>query len=133
MRTLNAKNPGGHLGPIEPAAPGAPELLTVAEAARALRCGRWKLYQLMRRGLLGYVTVGDRRLVPAAMLRAYVDAHRAPAPAPLGVGVDVAPERTPGDAPEPGARSPEPARARGAEGPADPQPGRASSMPPSTH
>ena len=43
-------------------------LLTPTEAAEALGIGRWKLYDLMRKGLLQSVKIdGCRRIPPSAL------------------------------------------------------------------
>jgi excisionase family DNA binding protein len=50
-----------------------PRLLTVAESAALLRISRESLYQLMRRGELGSVQVGRRRLIPESEVRRLAD------------------------------------------------------------
>lgn len=43
-------------------------LLTTTEAAAALGIGRWKLYDLMRRGLLDSVRIDGCRRIPVGAL-----------------------------------------------------------------
>ena len=63
----------GEAPPQSPADPRcAPALLTVAEAARRLGIGCTKTKALIGEGQLGSVTIGRRRLVPAAAIDAYV-------------------------------------------------------------
>jgi excisionase family DNA binding protein len=47
--------------------------LTVDEAARRLRIGRTKLYELVMAGEIRSVTIGKRRLIPAHCLVEYVN------------------------------------------------------------
>jgi len=47
-------------------------LVTVPEAARALRVGRTKVYELIERGALQSVKIDGSRRVVAASLEAYV-------------------------------------------------------------
>jgi excisionase family DNA binding protein len=47
-------------------------LLTPEQAAEALGIGRWKLYDLMRRGLLGSVRIGSCRRIPANELSDFI-------------------------------------------------------------
>lgn len=47
-------------------------LLTVEEAAQRLGIGRTTVFGLIRRGALGSVTVGRRRLVPVGAIEEYV-------------------------------------------------------------
>jgi excisionase family DNA binding protein len=49
-------------------------LLTVPEACAALRISRWSFYQLVRRGQLRTVRIGNRRLMPASALREFIAA-----------------------------------------------------------
>jgi excisionase family DNA binding protein len=49
------------------------ELLTVAEAAARLRISKWLLYNLIRSRRLRSIRIGDRRLIPVAALRAFLD------------------------------------------------------------
>jgi excisionase family DNA binding protein len=51
-------------------------LLTTTEAAEALGIGRWKLYDLMRKGLLESVRIGGCRRVPASALSDLVASMR---------------------------------------------------------
>ena len=51
-----------------------PLLLTAEEAARALRVGRSKVYELMRSGALRSVKIGGSRRVSATALAEYVAA-----------------------------------------------------------
>jgi excisionase family DNA binding protein len=51
-----------------------PLLLTAEEAARALRVGRSKIYELMRSGALRSVKIGGSRRVSATGLAEYVAA-----------------------------------------------------------
>jgi excisionase family DNA binding protein len=44
----------------------APKVLTVKEAARALRVSKWTVYQLIRTGQLTTFKIGRSRRVPAA-------------------------------------------------------------------
>lgn len=46
-----------------------PVVLTVPEAARALKISRWSIYQLIRTRRLATVKIGRRRLVPATALQ----------------------------------------------------------------
>lgn len=48
-------------------------LLTVPEACRELRIGRWMFYQLVRSGELRTVSIGRRRLVSPAALQAFIE------------------------------------------------------------
>jgi excisionase family DNA binding protein len=52
-------------------------LLTTTEAAEALGIGRWKLYDLMRKGLLESVLIGGCRRVPSSALSDLVSSMRA--------------------------------------------------------
>jgi excisionase family DNA binding protein len=55
-------------------APAAPALLlTVAEAAQALRLSRAQLYNLVNRGDLQTVKIGNSRRVPLSALQAYIE------------------------------------------------------------
>jgi excisionase family DNA binding protein len=49
-----------------------PELLTVPEAAAALRLSRWTVYELIRRRHLVSVKIGRCRRIPRDALREYV-------------------------------------------------------------
>lgn len=49
------------------------ELLTVPEAAERLRISKWLLYNLIRSRRLRSVKIGDRRLIPVAAIRAFLD------------------------------------------------------------
>jgi excisionase family DNA binding protein len=51
-------------------------LLTTTEAAEALGIGRWKLYDLMRKGLLESVRIGGCRRVPVSALSDLVASMR---------------------------------------------------------
>lgn len=51
-----------------------PVLITVNEAAEALRIGRTTVYRLIREGQLGTVQIGSRRLVTVASVRACANA-----------------------------------------------------------
>ena len=51
----------------------APELLTVAEAAEYLRCGRQRVYDLVSQGRVPYLKDGARVLIRRADLLAYLD------------------------------------------------------------
>lgn len=48
-------------------------LLTVEEAAAALRIGRTKVYELLKDGDLRSVTIGRRRLVPVLEVQRFAD------------------------------------------------------------
>ncbi len=50
-----------------------PLLVSVDEAATALRLGRTKIYSLMKAGALSYVKIGKRRLIPVSGLKTLVD------------------------------------------------------------
>lgn len=45
-----------------------PEILTVVEAARLLRIGKHKTYELVKTGKLGSMKIGGRSLVPKLRL-----------------------------------------------------------------
>ena len=62
------------LGDAPPGSPPplSPALLTVAEAAKRLGIGCTKTKALIGEGQLGSVTIGRRRLVPAAAIDDYV-------------------------------------------------------------
>ena len=49
------------------------ELLTVTEAAGRLRISKWLLYNLIRSRRLRSIQIGDRRLIPVAAIRAFLD------------------------------------------------------------
>lgn len=49
-------------------------LCSVMEAAKALAIGRSKTYELIEAGMLETVTIGRRRLVKVASVRALADA-----------------------------------------------------------
>jgi len=49
------------------------ELLTVPEAAERLRISKWMVYNLIRSRSLRTIKIGDRRLVPVAALRAFLE------------------------------------------------------------
>ena len=53
-----------------------PALLTVDEARAILRISRWSLYQLINRRRLKTVRIGQRRLIAADDLRAFLDSLR---------------------------------------------------------
>lgn len=46
--------------------------LSVREAARALSIGRTKLYQLLDANELGSLKIGNRRLIPASDIDAFI-------------------------------------------------------------
>jgi excisionase family DNA binding protein len=48
-----------------------PVLLSVADAARALGIGRTEIFMMIRRGDIGSVTIGRRRLIPLEELRKF--------------------------------------------------------------
>ena len=52
----------------------APVLLTPEQAAEALAIGRWKLYDLLRRGELQSFRIGGLRRIPASALVDFVAA-----------------------------------------------------------
>ena len=52
-------------------------LLTVAEAAHVLGCGRTLIYELLNAGELEAIKIHRLRRIPADSLRAYVDRLRA--------------------------------------------------------
>ncbi|KWX00068.1 DNA-binding protein [Carbonactinospora thermoautotrophica] len=52
-----------------------PELLTVPEVMAALRLSRAKVYDLIRSRELASITIGRRRLVPAAAVAAFIQAR----------------------------------------------------------
>jgi excisionase family DNA binding protein len=55
-------------------APAAPALLlTVAEAAQALRLSRAQVYNLVSRGELQTIRIGSSRRVPVSALQAYIE------------------------------------------------------------
>lgn len=56
----------------EPAVPAAPEVLTVAEAARVLRCDRKTVYAAIQRGELPARRLGRRLVVGRAALTAWL-------------------------------------------------------------
>ncbi|HVB28015.1 MAG TPA: helix-turn-helix domain-containing protein [Mycobacteriales bacterium] len=49
-------------------------LLSPTEAAETLGIGRWKLYDLMRRGLLRSIKIGGCRRIPTSALSEFVAA-----------------------------------------------------------
>ncbi|HZU60732.1 MAG TPA: helix-turn-helix domain-containing protein [Solirubrobacteraceae bacterium] len=51
------------------------ELLRVEEAARLLRIGRSKLYQLLARGELPVVRIGRSVRIPRRALEEWIEAH----------------------------------------------------------
>lgn len=57
-----------------------PLALPVPEAAKALGCGRSKLYELIAAGELESFSIGRRRVVVAASLRKLVKRLRAASP-----------------------------------------------------
>lgn len=50
-----------------------PRLLTVEEARAVLRISRWKLYQLINARRLNTIRIGQRRLIAADDLSAFLD------------------------------------------------------------
>jgi excisionase family DNA binding protein len=55
-------------------APAAPALLlTINEAAQALRLSRAQVYNLVSRGELQTIKIGSSRRVPLAALQAYIE------------------------------------------------------------
>ena len=62
--------------PFSPNLPANSLVLTVTEAANALRIGRTNLYKLIRTGEIETVTIGDRRLIPHECLTEYVNRLR---------------------------------------------------------
>jgi excisionase family DNA binding protein len=64
---------------VAASAPAGPErLLSVDEAAQLLGIGRSKLYQLLAAGRLRSLSIGDRRLIPASSIDAYIAGSRSP-------------------------------------------------------
>lgn len=57
------------LGPI----PISPLLVSIDEAATALRLGRTKVYGLMLEGALPWVKIGSRRLIAVSALTSLVE------------------------------------------------------------
>ena len=55
--------------------PTTTQLLTVNEACERLRCGRSKLYQLIRRGELKVTAVDGRKRIAEREIERYVDRH----------------------------------------------------------
>lgn len=51
------------------------DLYSVRDVARKLGCHYDTVYQMIRRGELGYVRVGRRKMVRPDHLQAYIDAH----------------------------------------------------------
>ena len=51
------------------------QLLTIPEAAAALRIGRSTLYELLNAGKIPTVRLGTRRFVPAAAVEAFITAN----------------------------------------------------------
>ena len=49
-----------------------PDLLTVTEARGLLRISRSSVYRLMAERRIDYVPVGDRRMIPADAIRAFI-------------------------------------------------------------
>lgn len=83
----------------------APFALSIPDAAKALGVGRSTLYGLVRHGELRSVHIGDRHLVPAGELAAYVarlvakehpDDKRCPGTGPPGITDSSAGTRGPG-------------------------------------
>jgi excisionase family DNA binding protein len=60
----------------DPADDRPPALLTIEEARSILRISRWSLYQLINRRRLRTVTIGQRRLIAAEDLRAFIEGLR---------------------------------------------------------
>jgi excisionase family DNA binding protein len=56
-----------------PPPPIAPMLTGVDGAARAFGLGRTKIYDLMSTGVLPFIKIGKRRLIPVAAMQAMVD------------------------------------------------------------
>ena len=52
---------------------GASVLYTIGEACQVLKVSRWTLYELIRKRQLGTITIGKRRLVPAAAIDALIN------------------------------------------------------------
>lgn len=67
-----------------PVEPDEPDTVTIAEAAEWLDVSRSTLCAMMRRGELASITIGSRRLIPAANIRRLFDADAASTPAPSG-------------------------------------------------
>lgn len=55
----------------------APRLLTVEEAAKALRMSTWAVYQLINRRELQSIKLAKRRLIPIAALQKLIDNAKA--------------------------------------------------------
>ncbi len=60
------------------------ELLTVEEAAKALKIGRTRFFQLLHDGEVESILIGNMRRIPTEALRRYVDKK-------LGAPVEVQP------------------------------------------
>jgi excisionase family DNA binding protein len=56
-----------------------PVLLTILEAAEALRVGRCTLQELVLSGALDSIQIGSRRLIPGDALDRYIDDRRSAA------------------------------------------------------
>lgn len=61
-------------------------LLTVSEAATALRVSRSSIYRLFDAGQLGWVHIGAARRAASAEIRRFIAAHAGGALAPQGDG-----------------------------------------------
>lgn len=65
----------------------APDVLTVAEAAKLMRCGRNQMYNAIRGGTVYAVRIGGSLRVPKAALREMLDPARNQEPSTPGLRV----------------------------------------------
>ncbi|GAB4154259.1 MAG: hypothetical protein Tsb009_30880 [Planctomycetaceae bacterium] len=72
---LSLRSRGGLMAPTKNRKPqDAPQLLTVAEAARQLSLSRSTLYNLMDQGQLGYAKFGRARRIPQSEVARLIQA-----------------------------------------------------------
>ena len=59
----------------QPESPSMPALLSVVEAAKRLGIGTTLFYELLYRGELRSLLIGNRRLVPASDVERYIESR----------------------------------------------------------